>query len=122
MEWEDINIDRCPVCGNDWDYSDKYIVNCSNKCGTSKSGIIGLTTIMRDILFDDGKRNALGYKGYTITWDIDTRCVIIGKLEIDAISQVKAILNGNNNTITTLQCAIPFDITIEKLEKYILFS
>jgi hypothetical protein len=122
MEWEEINIERCPTCGSDWDYSDKYIVNCSNKCGTSKSGIVGLASVMRDVLFDDSKRDTLGYKGYTVIWDLDTKRIMISRLYLDAINQAKAILAGEDLTITTFQCAIPFDITLEKLERYILFS
>lgn len=122
MEWDEINIEKCPTCGGDWDYSDKYIVNCSNKCGTSKSGIVGLASVMRGVLFDDSKMDALGYKGYTVIWDLDTKRIMINKLWLDSISQVRATLDGKNHTITTFQCAIPFNITLEKLEKYILFS
>jgi len=102
MEWEEINIekmDRCPNCGSSW-LDEDGILNCSNENGKSCNVFL--------ILYD-GKISSvcrfIDNNNYYIEWDL-----LYKKTKICADQD------------SEFSCVLPFDITLEKLEKYILFS
>ena len=99
MEWEEINIEKCPTCGNYW--SDENNLVCSNfpSCLTGKvDGISGIRLVYRIVS-----------NKYFVEWNLISRkCHVKQK-------------NGSN-ILLQLDCVIPFYITPEKLRSYILFS
>jgi hypothetical protein len=96
MEWSEVNIDRCPVCGNDWkNIIDPYSYCLGKGCRTSFSRLCRKTDIWRHI------------EEYVIVWVIS-----------DKITEVY----NHGRRILKVSSVIPLDITKEKLKTYILFG
>lgn len=96
MEWSEVNIDRCPVCGNDWEDKSSLSFCLGKECRTSRYILINSVL---DIYRNVGE--------YIITW---------------AIADEITVVHRDGEQILETACALPFDITEEKLKTYILFS
>jgi Zn-finger nucleic acid-binding protein len=101
MEWEEINIERCPTCKSNWknDGSNDYLMACRNymTCKTykSKDGFI------RRRIISDEKEMCL------IVWNLNSK---------------ECRVSDENDLLLVCNYVLPFDITPEKLKTYILFS
>jgi len=111
MEWTKIDVTRCPTCGSRWMRKARKnsYTDCSNRseCGTWKvqfENINPLPIICKQ--FDDGK----GWY-YVIEWDLTNK-----KCKVSSVNMSKGA------PVIRFDFALPFTITLEKLEIYLLFS